>query len=220
MDTPKDSTPDFINNDIDLTLNTDFNYDIKSPNFKEKKKKILEKEKKEFYTDITNGKIEFKSLNELQNEYGNYLKLLDDIETVDNTKYNLKWGIIKNEYYIFIGQFSREVRCGKGLYITPFNIFAGEFRGHWQSGKVYTYNKNFQKLFYCLYENGYPKGNPVPIEQELEEIEKKKKEEEDRLKKEQERIKKIKEEKEALLKKKEKDLVIFLINPVIEKKKE
>ena len=123
MDTPKDSTPDFINNDIDLTLNTDFNYDIKSPNFKEKKKKILEKEKKEFYTDITNGKIEFKSLNELQNEYGNYLKLLGDIETVDNSKNNLNWGIIKNEYYIFIGQFSGEVRLGKGLYITPFITF-------------------------------------------------------------------------------------------------
>ena len=102
---------------------------------------------------------------------------------------------MKSDYNIFIGQFSGDVRSGKGLYISPNNIFAGEFRGHWQNGKGYTYNKNFEKLFYCVYKNGYPVGDPVSFEEELKQIELEKKEKEIELKKEQERLLKLKKEK-------------------------
>ena len=201
---------DYYNNDIDLTLYTDFNNSINSPNYKEKKKKILEKEKKEYYTDTTGAKIEYKSLEELEKEYGDYIKLFDDIEIEieDYDRYNkshLKWGIVKNEYTIFIGQFSGEVRHGKGLYINPKNIFVGQFKNHWQFGKGYTYNNHFQKLFYYRYENGVPNGNPVIFEEELNELELKNQIKEEELKQEKERLKKYKEEQETLIKKKEKD---------------
>ena len=216
--TANSSDIDYFNYDIDLNLYLDFNNNIKSANLKEKKEQSLTKYKKEFYTETTNGEIEFKSLEELEKEYGNYLKLLDEIKIKDPID-NLKWGIVKSEYNIFIGQFSGKVRSGKGLFITPNNIFAGEFRGHWQNGKGYTYNKNFQKLFYCIYQDCVSVKGPVSFEEELEQIEIEKKEEERKLKEEQERLLKLKEEKEALLKKKEKELVIYLIKPEEIKKK-
>ena len=218
---PRNLTPDFINNDIDLTLYTDFHNNIKSEKYEEKRARILQNEKKEFYNDKTDGKIEYKSLEELEKEYGNYIKLLDDIKIdLENfEKYKINWGIIKTEYYIFIGQFSGGIKFGKGLYINPLNIFTGQFDCGWQSGKGYTYDGNFKKLFYYIYESGIPKGDPITYEQELKEIEEKNKIKEEELKKEQERLKKIKKEKEALLKKKEKDLALYLINATLEKKK-
>ena len=218
---PQNLTPDFINNDIELALYTDFNNNIKSEKYEEKRARILQNEKKEFYNDNTDGKIEYKSLEELEKEYGNYIRLLDDIKIdLENfEKYKINWGIIKTEYYIFIGQFSGSVKFGKGLYINPLNIFAGQFDGNWQSGKGYTYDSNFKKLFHYNYKSGIPKGDPITYEQELKEIEEKNKIKEEELKKEQERLKKIKEEKEALLKKKEKDLALYLINDALERKK-
>ena len=212
------SETDFINYDIDLSLYLDFNNNIKSANLEEKKRQSLTKYKKEFYTETTNGEVEFKSLDELEKEYGNYLKLLDEIKIKEPFD-NLKWGIVKSEYNIFIGQFNGKVRSGKGLFITPNNIFAGEFRDHWQNGKGYTYNKNFQKLFYSIYKNSVTVVGPISFEEELEQIEREKKEEEKKLKEEQERLLKLKEEKEALLKNKEKELVIYLIKPEEIKKK-
>ncbi len=143
-------------------------------------------------------------MEELEKEYGNYLKLLDEIKIKDPID-NLKWGIVKSEYNIFIGQIRGKLRSGKGLFITPNNIFAGEFRGHWQNGKGYTYNKNFQKLFYCIYQDCASVKGPVSFEEELEQIEIEKKEEERKLKEEQERLLKLKEEKEALLKRKKRN---------------
>ena len=211
--------PEFDNNDIDLTLYIDFNNQLKSANYQEKKLKCLENSKKEFYHDKTDGKIEYKTFDELQKEYGDYLKLLDDIQ-IEEPKKALKWGIIKNEYFIFIGQFnSSDYKEGKGIYINPHNIFVGEFSGNCQNGKGYTYNKNYQKLFYYMYEHSQPIGEPVLVEKDLEEIEKGKIRKEKELKEEQERLKKIKEEKQALLKKKEKELVMFLLNAQKEKKK-
>ena len=57
---------------------------------KKKKLKCLQNSKKEFYNEIIEGKIEYKSLDELQNEYSEYLNLLDDIQTEERKK-TLKW---------------------------------------------------------------------------------------------------------------------------------
>ena len=57
---------------------------------KKKKLKCLQNSKKEFYNEIIEGKIEYKSLDELQNEYSEYLNLLDDIQT-EEPKKTLKW---------------------------------------------------------------------------------------------------------------------------------
>ena len=200
--TNKRLTPKYENNDIDLTLYTDFNNDIKNSNYKERKTQSLERAQKEFYGEITDAKVQYKSLSELQKQYGEQLKLLDDLE-IQNNNNNLRWGIIKGEYVIYIGQFNGDKKEGKGLLINPNNIFAGEFLNDQQNGKGYTYNKNLEKLFYCIYENGQRKGRPVIAEQELEEIEKAKQKAEEEMKKEQERLKKIEEEKEALLKQQE-----------------
>ena len=200
--TNKRLTPKYENNDIDLTLYTDFNNDIKNSNYKERKTQSLERAQKEFYGEITDAKVQYKSLSELQKQYGEQLKLLDDLE-IQNNNNNLRWGIIKGEYVIYIGQFNGDKKEGKGLLINPNNIFAGEFLNDQQNGKGYTYNKNLEKLFYCIYENGQRKGRPVKAEQELEEIEKAKQKAEEEMKKEQERLKKIEEEKEALLKQQE-----------------
>ena len=108
---------------------------------------------------------------------------------------------------------------GKGLYIGQNNVFAGIFENDEQNGKGYTYNKNLEKLFYCIYENGQKIGNPVTVEEELAIIEKQKLYEQEKMKKEQEMIKKNKEEKEALLKKKEKELILFLIKGTGQKEK-
>ena len=199
--TTKRLKSEYDNNDIDLTLYTDFNNDIKNTNYKERRTQSLERAQKEFYGEITNAKVQYKSLSELQKEYGQQLKLLDDLGVETNN--NLRWGIIKGEYVIYIGQFNGDKKEGKGLLINPNNIFAGQFQNDQQNGKGYTYNKNLEKLFYCIYENGQRKGRPVKAEQELEEIEKAKQKAEEEMKKEQERLKKIEEEKEALLKKQE-----------------
>ena len=216
---------EYDNNDIDLTLYTDFNNDIKNPNFQERKTQSLERAKREFYGDIGDGKIQYSSLRALQVDYGNYLKLLDDIELTEKND-NLKWGVIKGEYVTFVGQFNGDKKEGKGLYINPNNIFAGTFKNDQQNGKGYTYNKDLEKIFYCMYENGQRKGKPVTAEQELEAIEAEKQKAEEELKKEQERLKKIEEEKEALLKKqeeeriqKEKELALALQKAEEEKKK-
>ena len=216
---------EYDNNDIDLTLYTDFNNDIKNPNFKERKTQSFERAKKEFYGDIGDGKLQYTSLRDLQKDYGDYLKLLDDIELTEKNE-NLKWGIIKGEYATFVGQFNGDKKEGKGLYINPNNIFAGTFKNDQQNGKGYTYNKNLEKIFYCIYENGQRKGKPVTAEQELEEIEAAKQKAEEELKKEKERLQKIEKEKEDLLKKqeeerikKEQELALALQKAEEEKKK-
>ena len=66
---------DFINYDFDLSLYLDFNNNINSANLEEKKRQSFTKYKKEFYNETTGEKIEFKSLEELEKEYGKYLKL-------------------------------------------------------------------------------------------------------------------------------------------------
>ena len=201
--------------EIDLSLYTDFKYNIKSPNTKEKKQKTFEILKKEYYIE---EKQEYIELSELQKEYGDYLKLFDDIKTNEPND-DFKWGIIKTKYFIFIAQYNKEgKRQGKGFYINPFNIFVAEFNPS-AEGKGYTYNKDFQKLFYCMYKGGFPEGEPVLFEKELEELEQEKKKNEEELRKEQERLRKIKEEKEALLKKKEKELVQFFLKAEEERKK-
>ena len=216
---------EYDNNDIDLTLYTDFNNDIKNPNFQERKTQSLERAKREFYGDIGDGKVQYTTLKNLQQDYEKYLKLLNDIELTE-TNENLRWGVIKGEYVTFVGQFNGDKKEGKGLYINPNNIFAGTFKNDQQNGKGYTYNKDLEKIFYCMYENGQRKGKPVTAEQELEEIEAAKQKAEEELKKEQERLKKIEEEKEALLKKqeeekiqKEKELALALQKAEEEKKK-
>ena len=198
-------TAEYDNNDIDLTLYTDINNDIKNEKVKERKTQSLENAKKEFYFDIGDGKVQYKSLSELQKTYGNEIKLLDEVQ-LSNENPNLRWGIIKGEYVTYVGQFNGEKKEGKGLFINPNNIFAGEFKNDQQNGIGYTYNKDFTKLYYCNYSNGARKGKPVTPEEEQklkEEEEQKKKEEE--LKKEQERLKKLEEEKQALLKKQEEE---------------
>ena len=198
-------TAEYDNNDIDLTLYPDINNDIKNEKVKERKTQSLENAKKEFYFDIGDGKVQYKSLSELQKTYGNEIKLLDEVQ-LSNENPNLRWGIIKGEYVTYVGQFNGEKKEGKGLFINPNNIFAGEFKNDQQNGIGYTYNKDFTKLYYCNYSNGARKGKPVTPEEEQklkEEEEQKKKEEE--LKKEQERLKKLEEEKQALLKKQEEE---------------
>ena len=152
------------------------------------------------------------SLSELQKTYGNELKLLDEIQTTNNNS-NLRWGIIKGEYVTYVGQFNGDKKEGKGLFINPNNIFAGEFKYDQQNGIGYTYNKDFTKLYYCNYINGCRKGEPITPEEEQrlkeEEEEKKRAEEakrkEEELKKEQERLKKLEEERQAELKKQEEE---------------
>ena len=202
--TNKKLTPEYDNNDIDLSLFTDINNDIKDANFQARKTQSLEKARLEFYGTITDAKVQYKSKSELEKEYGAQLKLLDDLEVAE-TDSNLQWGIIKGEYVIYVGQFKGDKKQGKGLYINPNNIFAGEFKDDQQNGKGYTYNKNLEKIFYCTYENGQRKGRPVSVEQELEEIAKAKEKAEEEMKKEQERLKKLEEEKEALLRKQEEE---------------
>ena len=202
--TNKKLTLKFDNNEIDLTLYTDMNNNIQNPNFRQRKTQSLERAKQEYYGEITDGKIQYKTLAELQKQYAEQLQLLDEID-MEETNKNLKWGIIVGEYVTYVGQFNGDKKEGKGLLINPSNIFAGTFNNDQQHGKGYTYNKNLEKLFYCIYENGQKKGKSVSVEQELEEIEKAKQQAEEEMKKEQERLKKIEEEKEALLKKQEEE---------------
>ena len=192
-------------NDIDLTLYTNINNDVKNENVKERKTQSLERAQKTFYFDIGDGKVQYKTLAEIQRLYPNELKLLDEVK-LENENPNLRWGIIKGEYVTYVGQFNGEQKEGKGLFINPNNIFAGEFKNDQQNGVGYTYNKDFTKLYYCNYANGKRKGKPISPEEEQklkEEEEARKKEEE--LKKEQERLKKLEEEKQELLRKQEEE---------------
>ena len=205
-------TVEFDNNDINLSLYTDINNDIKNENVRERKTQSLDLVKKEFYFDIGDGKIQYKTLNELKELYPNELKLLDELE-IENTNSNLRWGIVKGEYVTYVGQFNGDKKEGKGLFINPNNIFAGEFKNDQQNGIGNTYNKDFTKLYYCNYVNGARKGKPITPEEEKklkEEEEERKKEEEERkkeeeLKKEQERLKKLEEERQAELKRQEEE---------------
>ena len=207
--TNRKTAVEFDNNDIDLTLYTDINNDIKNEKVKERKTQSLENAQKTFYFDIGDGKVQYKSLDQLKSTYAKEIKLLDDVELSNQTSSNLRWGIIKGEYVTYVGQFNGEKKEGKGLFITPNNIFAGEFKNDQQNGKGYTYNKDYSPLYYCNYENGTRKGKPVTPEEEQEELERKKKEEEEKkaeeLKKEQERLKKLEEERQALIKKQEEE---------------
>ena len=196
---------EYDNNDIDLTLYTDINNDIKNEKVKEKKTQSLERAQKEFYFDIGDGKVQYKSLSELQKTYGKEIQLLDEV-TLSNENPNLRWGIVKGEYVTYVGQFNTNgEKEGKGLFINPNNIFAGEFKNDQQNGLGYTFNKDFKKLYYCNYVNGARKGKPITEEEEqkMKEEEERKKEEE--LQKEKERLRKLEEEKQELLRKQEEE---------------
>ena len=204
-------TAEFDNNDIDLTLYTDINNDIKNANVKERKTQSLERAQKTFYFDIGDGKIQYKSLSELQRTYGKYIKLLDEITLSDPNASSNRWGVEKGEYVTYVGQYNGDQKEGKGLFINPNNIFAGEFKYDQQNGIGYTYNKDLTKLYYCYYINGARKGKPITAEEEqrikeeeeeLKRLEEKRRKEEE-LKKEQERLKKLEEEEKALLQQKE-----------------
>ena len=201
-------TLEYDNNDIDLTLYTDINNDIKNENVKERKTQSLERAKKEFYFDIGDGKVQYTTLDNLKKTYSEEIKLLDEIE-LSTTNSNLKWGIIKGEYVTYIGQFNGEKKEGKGLFITPNNVFAGEFKDDQQNGIGYTYNKDLSKLYYCNYVNGTRKGKPITPEEEdkqkeqAAELEKKKREEE--IEKQKEELKKAEEEAQELIKKQEEE---------------
>ena len=204
---------EFDNNDIDLTLYTDINNDIKNEKVKERKTQSLEMAQKTFYFDIGDGTVQYKTLDQLKSLYPNEIKLLDEVELSNSNNSNLRWGIIKGEYVTYVGQFNGDKKEGKGLFITPNNIFAGEFKNDQQNGKGFTYNKDYTKLYYCNYVNGARKGKPITPEQEQEELDQKKKEEEERqaeeLRKEQEKLKKLQEEKDALIKKQEEEKILL-----------
>ena len=204
-------TAEFDNNDIDLTLYTDINNDIKNANVKERKTQSLERAQKTFYFDIGDGKIQYKSLSELQRTYGKYIKLLDEITLSDPNASSNRWGVEKGEYVTYVGQYNGDQKEGKGLFINPNNIFAGEFKYDQQNGIGYTYNKDLTKLYYCYYINGARKGKPITAEEEqrikeeeeeLKRLEEQRRKEEE-LEKEKERLKKLEEEEKALLQQKE-----------------
>ena len=204
-------TAEFDNNDIDLTLYTDINNDIKNANVKERKTQSLERAQKTFYFDIGDGKIQYKSLSELQRTYGKYIKLLDEIILSDPNASSNRWGVEKGEYVTYVGQYNGDQKEGKGLFINPNNIFAGEFKYDQQNGIGYTYNKDLTKLYYCYYINGARKGKPITAEEEqrikeeeeeLKRLEEQRRKEEE-LEKEKERLKKLEEEEKALLQQKE-----------------
>ena len=109
---------EFDDNDIDLSLYTNINNDIKNENFKKRKNKNIKKAKKEFYFDIGEGQIQYKSLKEIENLFFNYIKLLDEIHDSNNNQ-KLKWGIIKGDYIIFIDQFKDGKKEEKSMYIIP-----------------------------------------------------------------------------------------------------
>ena len=195
---------EYDNNDIDLKLYTDINNDIKNEKVKERKTQSLERAQKEFYFDIGDGKVQYKTLAELQKTYGNEIKLLDEV-ILSNENPNLRWGIIKGEYVTYVGQFYNGQKEGKGLFINPNNIFAGEFKDDVQNGLGYTFNKDYKKLYYCNYVNGARKGKPISEEEEQKMKEEQEKQKEEELQKEKERLKKLEEEKQEQLRKQEEE---------------
>ena len=198
----REVTVEYDNNDIDLTIYTDINNNIKNEKVRERVTQSLENAQKQFYFDIGDGKMQKKSLSELQKTYEQYIKLLDEITLTNSSSSSNSWGIMKGEYVTFIGQYNGDQKEGKGLFITPNNVFVGEFKNDLQNGMGITYNKDGTKLYTATYVNGMRKGNVMTPEEEEENQkaeEQKKKEEE--LKKEKDKLIKLEEEKQALLKK-------------------
>ena len=104
-----------------------------------------------------------------------------------------------------MGQFYNGQKEGKGLFINPNNIFAGEFKDDVQNGLGYTFNKDYKKLYYCNYVNGARKGKPISEEEEQKMKEEQEKQKEEELQKEKERLKKLEEEKQEQLRKQEEE---------------
>ena len=194
-------------NDIDLKLYTDINNNIKNENkIIEIKTQSLEKAKNEKYYDVGNETQQAKTLDELKNEYKEYMPMLDDVPGDENDS-SLKWVVIKGEYVIYIGQVnSQGKRTGKGILINPNNVFAGEFKQDLPNGKGYIYNAKNERQYYDTYVNGIPQGDKVTAEEEAEikkaeEEERKRLEEEERKRKEAEEaarqaeLKRLEEEK-------------------------
>ena len=77
-------------NDIDLKLYTDINNDLKNANIKQIQTDSLEKAKQEKYYDVGNETQQEKSLDVLNKEYAQYIKMLEDVPGNDNDP-NLKW---------------------------------------------------------------------------------------------------------------------------------
>ena len=151
---------DIDDNDIDLSLYTDINNDIKNEKFKQRKTRGIKRASKQSYFDISSGQVQYKSLKDIEKLYYNFVKLLDEIPKSKMDPF-LKWGIIKGEYVTFIGQFKDKRKEGKGLFINPNNIFVGEFKNDLKNGIGYTYNKKFQKLHHCNYVNGVREGKLI-----------------------------------------------------------
>ena len=182
-------------NDIDLKLYTDINNNIKNENkIIEIKTQSLEKAKNEKYYDVGNEPQQTKTLEELKNEYKEYMPMLDDVPGNENDS-SLKWVVIKGEYVIYIGQVNNQgKRTGKGILINPNNVFAGEFKQDLPNGKGYIYNGKNERQYYDTYVNGLPQGDRVTAE---EEAEIKKAEEEERKRIEEEERKRREEEEAA-----------------------
>ena len=187
-------------NDIDLKLYTDINNNIKNENkIIEIKTQSLEKAKSEKYYDVGNEPQQTKTLEELKNEYKEYMPMLDDVPGNENDS-SLKWVVIKGEYVIYIGQVNNQgKRTGKGILINPNNVFAGEFKQDLPNGKGYIYNGKNERQYYDTYVNGLPQGDRVTAEEEAEikkaeEEERKRIEEEERKRREEEERKRREEE--------------------------
>ena len=151
---------DFDDNEIDLSLYTNINNDIKNEKFKQRKTKGIKRASQQLFFDISDGNIQYKSLKEIDQLYHNFIKLLDEIPKSKMDPF-LKWGIMRGEYVTYVGQFKDKKKEGKGLFINPNNIFAGEFKNDLQNGIGYTYNIEFQKLYHCNYVNGVIKGKII-----------------------------------------------------------
>ena len=200
--TKKKINEKYDNNDIDLSLFTDIRNNIKMNKLTESKRQPLVKTNTQFYTEVGEGRTKYYySQLELKRDYGDLINLLKDIKC-KNDNSNLKWGVIKGEYVIYIGQMTKEgIKQGKGLLINPKNIISGEFINGQLNGKGYTFNHNKIKLYYYNYIDGKRVGNQVtPQEEEkYKEIE---------LKKEKERLEEIENKKIEELKKIEEEQII------------
>ena len=153
---------DYDDNEIDLTLYTNIENNIKNEKFRKKRNKGIRSAQKETYYEGGNDQIIYKSLEELRSQHFNLVKLLDDLP-VNNNNDKLKWGMKTGNYVQYIGQFKDGKKEGIGLFINPHNIFVGEFKDDLQNGIGYVYNRELKLLFYANYENGMLKGKPVRV---------------------------------------------------------
>ena len=167
---PQNLTTDYEDNEIDLTLYTDITNDIKTEKFKQRKSKGIGRASKQFYFDIGDGQIQYVSFKDIEKTYFNLIKLLDDIPKSKMDAF-LKWGIMRGEYVTYVGQFKDRRKEGKGLFINPNNIFAGEFKNDLQNGIGYTYNKELKKLYHCNYVNGTIDGPKIKESEDIQEEE-------------------------------------------------